>query len=367
MDKKKIIVSGINMTEGGILSILKDLLIYLDNYNQDYYEVIALVNKKERFEGLTKNIKYKEYPLSKKSWLIRLFYEYIYFYFYSKNKNIYLWLSMHDITPNVKAKKLITYCHNSTPFYKMKLTDIKFDKKLYLFSKFYKFLYKVNIKKNMYIIVQQQWIKEEFKKMYKIDNILVNNPLVNKNEINYKKIIKKDKKYIFFYPSIPRVFKNFEIVCKVAKNLEEKKIKNIKFILTVGEKINKYGDYIYKNYSHIKSLEFVGKLSREEVYSYYDYSDALIFSSKLETWGLPITEFKEFQKPILVSDLPYSKETVGNYELVEFFNPNSENELEKKILKILSNKKLSGNKFTTEGNQGWKNLFDKLKLKNIFE
>ena len=42
----------------------------------------------------------------------------------------------------------------------------------------------------------------------------------------------------------------------------------------------------------------------------------------LETWGLPISEFKAFDKPMLLADLKYAHEALGDYELVKFFNPN---------------------------------------------
>lgn len=359
MSKKKIIVSGINMTEGGIFSILKDLLVYLDTVNKGNYEIIALVNNKSNFKNITKSIKYEEYPNSKKSWFIRLYYEYFYFYFYSKNKDIDLWLSMHDMTPNVKVKKLVTYCHNATPFYSMAIKEAKYDKKLYLFSKFYKFLYRINIKKNNHIIVQQEWIKKEFENMYKIKNIIINPPIINISQFNFKKLKKSKDKFIFFYPSIPRVFKNFELICEVAKKLEAKDVNSVKFILTLDKGINKYGDYIFEKYKDLKLVEFVGKLSREEVFSYYEYCDALIFPSKLETWGLPLSEFKYFNKPILVSDLPYAKETIGDYKIVNFFNPSSIDDLEKNVIKLLNNKNIKNDKSieVEESESNWEELF----------
>ncbi|RYZ97701.1 MAG: glycosyltransferase, partial [Sphingobacteriaceae bacterium] len=51
----------------------------------------------------------------------------------------------------------------------------------------------------------------------------------------------------------------------------------------------------------------------------YKQVDCLVFPSKLETWGLPISEFKAFNKPVLVADMLYANETVGNYDKVNFF------------------------------------------------
>ena len=69
-NKKLIVISAINFTEGGPLSILRDSLVYASEYLSDKYNVIALVHKKSLFD--IPNIKYIEYPSSKKSWFFLL-------------------------------------------------------------------------------------------------------------------------------------------------------------------------------------------------------------------------------------------------------------------------------------------------------
>ncbi|MGL4672104.1 glycosyltransferase [Cetobacterium sp.] len=365
MKKPIIIFSGINLNEGGTLSIMRDCLRYASTNLSSEYELIALVHKKSLFQDIDK-IKYLEFEDSKKSYLKRMYYEYFYFKKLSKELNPYLWFSLHDMTPNVKANIRAVYCHNPMPFYKMNKLEKKLEPKLNLFSLFYKYLYKINIKKNNYVIVQQNWIKEKFQEMYKISNVVVSYPNIDLQSIKYKKIETKDNKIRFFYPAISRVFKNFEVICEAAESLEKKGINNLEFILTIEKGINEYGDYIYEKYNHIKSIKFVGKLSREEVFSYYDYSNVLIFPSKLETWGLPISEFKEFNKPILLSDLPYARETVGSYKNIRYFNPSSPYELEQKINDSLNNKVINIEDSYKELNveMGWKELMIKLLKKN---
>lgn len=337
MNKPILIFSGINITEGGPLSIMKDCLKYVSEFLNNDYKIIALVHSKELYNDIT-NITFLEFQDSKKSYLKRIYYEYFYFKKLSQKLKPYLWLSLHDITPNVKAEIRAVYCHNAMPFYKMSNFEKKMEPKLILFNKFYKYLYKKNIKKNDYVIVQQDWLKKEFEKLYKIKNLLVAYPEINIKNNKYKKIKTIKNKKTFFYPSIPRSFKNFEIICEVAKRFEKKGIIDLEFILTLEKGINPYGDYIYERYKDVSLVKFVGKLSREEVFSYYNYCDELIFPSKLETWGLPISEFKNFNKPIIVSNLPYAKETIGSYKNVRYFNPFSLDELEERINESLNNK-----------------------------
>ena len=338
MTKKVIVVSGVNMTEGGILSIYKDCLNFLKSEKMEKYKIIALVHKKELFKDIEKieNIEFIEIEDSKTSWFKRCYYEYLYFKKLSKKLKPYLWLSLHDMTPNVIAKNKAVYCHNSTPFYNAKLKDIKYDKKVFLFSKFYKYLYKINIKKNNYVIVQQKWMKKEFEKMYKIKNIIVAPP-----ENKYSMKIPNSKELeenSFFFPSFPRIFKNFEIICQAVELLENKGINNFKVYLTIDGTENLYSKEIIERYKNLKCINFLGLLSREKVFEYYSKVKCLIFPSKLETWGLPISEFKIFNKPVILSDLPYSYEAIGNYDKCLFFNPNSAEELKEKMLQIINEK-----------------------------
>ncbi len=75
---KTIVISGINMVEGGIFTILDNCLQKISDYSQNKeIKVIALVNDKSKFDY--PNIEYIEFPKSKKSWFSRLYYEYFYF------------------------------------------------------------------------------------------------------------------------------------------------------------------------------------------------------------------------------------------------------------------------------------------------
>lgn len=323
--KKTIVISAINLREGGALSILKDVLSYLNSNLAEDYKIFALVHDISLLPEHNA-IEYIEYKKSIKSYVVRLYYEYFYFKGLSKKLRPYLWLSLHDITPNVEAEIRAVYCHNPTPFYKTTLADLFRDPKIFLFSKFYKFLYAINIRENNFVVVQQEWIGNEFRKNYLVDNIVVAKPEVPEFLINNSGDVKADT-FTFFYPSFPRSFKNFEVICQASKILNERGVNNFQAVLTIDGSENNYSKKILKSYKHISSISFVGLLSREEVFKYYSIADTLIFPSKLETWGLPISEFQATHKPLLVSDLPYAYETVGNYEKVAFFDPLNAEEL----------------------------------------
>lgn len=331
--KKTIVISAINLFEGGALSILKDCLDYLDKNLSKEYNIVAFVHKNSLLD--IRNIILIEVPKSRRSYIYRLFYEYIWFYFQSKKLAPYLWLSLHDITPNVNAQIRAVYCHNPSPFYKISLKEFLMEPSFGFFNLFYKYLYKINLNKNKYVVVQQNWLREFFKNNIKSKaEIIVAPPniTITNNQNIYEK--EYSTKTIFFFPSLPRVFKNFECICDAAKLLNDKDL-DFEVHITISGSENRYAKKLFERYGKISRIKFLGLLSREQVFTNYQHCDALVFPSKLETWGLPITEAKAFNKPILVADLPYSHETVGNYNKVSFFDPDNSNQLVNLMEKII--------------------------------
>lgn len=359
MPKIKIILSGVNMVEGGLLTIYKNCLMQISKYiNNRDIEIIALVADKSVFN--LQNIKFIEFPKSKKNWVFRLYYEFFYFKKISIQEKPDIWLSMHDTTPNVVCKKQFVYCHNPNMFYKPSLKDWKLEYKVALFYYFYKHLYKLNIKKNKTVFVQQNWIKSAFIKIFDIKNIMVAAPeYVNENFI--EKIDLDKNKINFFFPTISRVFKNIELITMAIKMVPNEIKDKIKIYVTIDKNDNKYSEFIFLNYN-IEQIKFIGKQERKTIFGYYQSMDCLIFPSKLETWGLPITEAKAFNKPMLLANLPYAKETVGNHNEVSFFDVNNPQELATLITDFVEKKIVyQGNKnqFETKDQlNNWFELFD---------
>ena len=373
MNKKTIVLSGINLIEGGPLTIYEDCLRCVEKYFLENYEIAALVHNRELFSEFDSKIKFIEFMDSKKSYLKRFYYEYFYFKRLSKKLKPYLWFSLHDMTPNVVTDKRAVYCHNPIIFYDVKRKDVINEFKMFMFSRFYKYIYKINIKKNNFVVVQQDWIRKRFKKIFKIKNVVVAHPnvVIDDSNNNYKntKIVKNS----FLYPSFPRIFKNFEVICKAVEILENKNIENFKVYLTIDGSENIYSKKIVEKYGRLKCIEFIGLQTRENLMKYYSKIETVIFPSKLETWGLPISEAKAFGKNIILADLEYAHETLGTYEKVMFFGPDDAEKLAEKMEMLINDDENMKN-IEFDGNieknienpfcKNWKELFDILLLDN---
>lgn len=123
----------------------------------------------------------------------------------------------------------------------------------------------------------------------------------------------------FLYPSLPRVFKNFEILGEAVSLLNQVSVLDFELYLTIDGTENLYSRYIHRRYRHFAQLKFVGRQSSVQMHELYSSCDVVVFPSKLETWGLPLSEAKAYSSIILASDLPYARETVGSYDRVSFF------------------------------------------------
>lgn len=359
--QKKIVISAINIFQGGALSVLEDCLnILITNYS-DSYEIIVFVHDKRHFNSAKLTL--IELPNSRKSYLFRLYYEYIWFYFQSIKIKPHLWFSFHDITPNVKADIRAVYCHNPSPFYKLTWSEFVLEPKLGFFNVFYKYLYRINTTKNDFIVVQQNWIRKAFqKKLNSTSTVIVANPEVRPPEIKSLDQ-KKDNKKRFFFPTFPRVFKNIECACEAALLLCEK-YDDFELCITISGHENRYSKKMVARYGSVKNINFIGPINRNQVFDILSKSEALVFPSKLETWGLPLSEAKKFDKIILASDLPYAHETLGDYSKVSFFNPSDPFQLAGLMEKVLTRTlEFDGNRHTEVASpyaKNWNEIFNYL-------
>jgi glycosyltransferase involved in cell wall biosynthesis len=183
-------------------------------------------------------------------------------------------------------------------------------------------------------------MQKKFSTMYSVSNVITSYPdsaeLSITDELHLSDNGKRtNQPFTFFYPSFARVFKNFEILCEAAQILFEQKGSDVEVIITVTGNENKYAKRLYRKYKHIPIIKWVGILSLEEVHRLYKKVDVLVFPSKLETWGLPISEFKVHNKPMLVADLPYAHETASGHRSTIFFDPDNATQLAKNMADII--------------------------------
>ncbi len=304
----------------GPLALFRDALQSLAHNHGDRFEIFALVHRRDLFD--VQGVTFVEFPRISSSWLARLRFEYWSAKKISRRLKPSLWLSMHDITPNVTADVRAVYCHNPAPFYRPRGFEFFADPKFVSFCMFYGFLYRINIHDNDYVIVQQSWIREKFRRRYGVRRVVVAHPSVDvPKTVSPSARSRSPHPYRFFFPAAPRTFKNPEVCLQAARLLERRDFTNFELWLTFDASTNRYASTLAKQFSDVQSVRWLGSLSRERVFELYGEADCLLFPSRLETWGMPITEFRSSGKPMLVADMPYAYETAGGYDLAKLFDP----------------------------------------------
>lgn len=362
-DKKTIVVSAVNLNTGGTLTILRNCLEYLSTLaNTGNYRIVAIVFDKNL--ALYPGIEYIETQWPKKRWTNRLWYEYVTMKKISKQLSpIYLWFSLHDVTPNIVAEKRAVYCHCAFPFYRFTYKEVMFAPKIMMFALMLKYVYKFNIKKNNHIVVQQEWFKEGISNMFNLNkqDIIVAPPKVSNIAID--KQGSSNAPYTFLFASSPDSHKNFELIGEACKLVEEQVgVNRFRVVLTMRGDENKYAKWIYGKYGDIKSIDFAGFMTRDKLYENYSLADCLVFPSKVETCGLPIAEFAQTNKSMLLADLPYAHETASGCKQAAFFNPHNAKELASQMEKLIKGEDdflqaVPEVKFTGDTAQSWEELF----------
>jgi len=340
--RKTIVVSAVNIRKGGTLTILRQHLEELSAMS-DRYRIIAIVHNRQLcdFPG----IEYIELKWCIKSWVLRLWAEYVTMHRISRQiaaqdgQTVWKWLSLHDTTPRVEAIHREVYCQTSFPFLKLRLSDFLADPKIPLFTMFTRWAYKINSRKNDCMIVQQEWFRQALSELisFPVDRIVLRPPVVGKYEgpIQYA----PQTVPTFFYPSTPDCHKNFETLCKAAVLLENGIGRNrFKVIITVKGNENRYARHLFSQFGKCGSIDFHGLMDKTELFSAYASASCLVFASRIETWGLPISEFLSVQPDgrMLLSDLPYAHETSG--EKGSYFDPDSPQQLVSLMRNVIRNK-----------------------------
>ena len=319
-EKKIVFVNNTAATSGGALTILIQFIENVAiNFDENYIFYIFCTVELNQYNSdkikIINNVKGKK-------WIDRIAWD-----LYGLKK----WSEVNKIEPNLiislqntgifgfNGINQIIYLHQSLPYYKNAKWNLfkKRERKLWFYKNIYKYIIEKSLK-NSDIIVQTKWMKSAVSNTHAIntERIHVIPPSINSIESKNVNYIDKKCDYMLFYPAILAEYKNHMVILRALKLLKANNIKSkIKVIFTFDKfdkdalKIN---EYIIKH-SLENEVEFVGKLSYERVLEYYKSSDAVLFPSYIETFGLPLIEAAQFGIPIIVSNLDYAHEALKGY------------------------------------------------------
>ena len=323
--KKVIVFSGINITSGGPLTILRNVVAFADRRLCNDFEVYVLVKSKDIVGPDVSRIKVIEFPDAQKTFFHKLYYEYYYFRELSARLDVFLWMSLNDCTPSVNAKVRCVYIHNASSVYQFSLLDFRFPSRILLQKFYYRFFLRANLNKNDVVVVQQRWLADfvvDSMGYKRKDAVLLHRPEFALPGAGTEKSEKATKKF-FIYPTKPEVYKNIHTLIDAFNQVQVRSRSEWTLVLTIDGTENRYARYLKRKADPNKSIIFAGTLAFDELIQKLSFSQALVFPSKLETWGLPLSEARSLGKFIIASDMPYARETLAGYADVLYFDPDS--------------------------------------------
>lgn len=327
--KHTIVVSAVAVQDGGGLELLRQCLQYLSDLASDgRTRVVALVH--DRSLCNFPHIEYKEYPEAVTSIRARKKCEYRQMYWDSviiseqDDKPVDLWLSLFDMTPRVEAKRQAVFCRNPFPWLQLRPRDWLMDRKVPKAVYSARSSYRKNVRKNDFLVAQQDFFRQKLSALLRFDEKqIVVFPSAAVVDAPQKRDRITKNVYTFFCPSPAECYKNFELVCEAARLLElEIGRRRFRVEFTVRGEDNKYGWWLKSNWDHVDSVHFGGWQSPSKLWGWYEAADCMIYASRVEAWGRPISEFATTGKPMLLVDLPYAHETAAGAPKAAFFPQN---------------------------------------------
>ena len=197
--------------------------------------------------------------------------------------------------------------------------------------------------------------KNDLMDYYNIDEKKITVTYLANSIKNYNSLKNNSKKPYFLYVGSRKRYKNFKIILESYSKLPEI-MENFDIICFGGGKFLKE-EIEYMNQLSIDLNKVHYKDGSDEVLSsLYTYSEALIYPSKYEGFGLPILEAMSLGCPVISSNTSSLPEVYGHAALT--FSPESIEDLMQCLIKITTNddlkKKLISKGYKREKEFSWK-------------
>lgn len=267
------------------------------------------------FDSFTsKNIKNLRVRQIKKSIFHRVYFENIVLKKIINEFKPDLLISLQNFkVPNFKGKQLI-YVHQAIPFKKInkRISDSLFKR---LKFKIIKKKLKNDIRNSDYIIVQTDFMKN---KVYELNkNVYKIMP-----ELFLEKAEAHKPSQNFIYPTNSEKYKRFDLVIKAARILKNNNFTSNISVTLDGEEtsyIKRIKDIVI--YESLP-VHFIGKQNKRQLQELYR-NNHLLFTSEIESLGLPLVEAMHYGCKIFASEQPFTCEVLSDYKNAYIFNENN--------------------------------------------
>ena len=171
----------------------------------------------------------------------------------------------------------------------------------------------------------------------------ISNDIKLNNKINVLQFICIGR--LIFYKNIEIILKAFKIIIK--------EFPNVKLIIAGGGPHEQSLQELTQELGINENINFVGFVTHEQKIKLLSESNALLFPSTIEGFGLVILEAFQQNKPVLTSNIPPMSEIIDNNKTGFLIDPNNAKDWAEKIILLIKEPEIS-NKMGKEGNNDLK-------------
>jgi glycosyltransferase involved in cell wall biosynthesis len=308
-----IVVSAVAFVTGGPLTILRRAVAAARDAQAN---VLFLVADHRDWEPGT-NIRFVGFPRARHSYLERIWTEYVLMPRLSRRWRPDAWLSLHDTSPPVRAGRQAVYMQNSLPYWRPTMRDLFLDPFEVLRSLIYGVVYRAFVSRNDLVIGQLRWFTRFMGTYLGVpdDRLLVVLPEADRVKSTAHRTADGDRRGSVLrcvYPSLPRVFKNFEEAIELCDQ------PGVELTLTISGAENRYAGHVADR-ARGKDVRFVGLLTHDVVLDAMAAADVVLFPSRLETFGLPIREAMDLERALVLPVRPWTVEIAADYPRAYFY------------------------------------------------
>ena len=263
----------------------------------------------------------------------------------------------------LKNNKTLIYYHQGIPFYNYKCDFFDaYERVLAMYKYIYPIFVRSSISSKTHFVAQIPFMAKNIIKRYRVkeSNVHILPPDVESINIdNIQPFGEWDKEHThFIYPATSYRYKRHSTIIKALGYLKhELNTKVIRVHFTINEKDSPEILELVNRLDVSDLVDFMGVVPHERLLSMYKRSDALLFPSVIETYGLPMLEASVFGIPLLVSDMEYAHDVVGNYSGAKFISPENYKLWAKEMDNVVK-EKLRYECYRRDGESSWNRFFE---------
>ena len=314
----RVVVNAINLTGRGGRAILADCLGALDRAMPAGWVATAYVAPAVEVAGLRR---VTLIPIERRwnSWADRLWFELYGLARREAGRKVSLFLSLQGASARIRAERKLVYCHQNLPLAPLDAATARRHRRFALQRLIYDGLYRFAIPRRDGIIVQQQWTRAAFAARYRHQRVIVARPIAADTvQPHFRNPPTGAGRLRILCPLAAFPNKDVETAIAVAGLLHAAAL-DFEMTLTIDASEGRYAAALARHAAAIPGINLVGLLTPDALTQAYRSHQLMLFPSRVESWGLPLSEGRAQGIGIIATDHPYAHEAIGDYDGASFF------------------------------------------------